>query len=319
VLKQFGLLLANETLYAVAEIDYEDNQLVAIDPTDGHVLWRDDTVDITGSIVAGPELLYLRDEGTLVAFDPERREVVWRVQFGMRRRASVPVVNGGRVFVQASSGDGGGRLYALRDGQREWNTPASTGPVMADGRLYTISDETVKAVAPDSGEVLWTTALDDPSLDKLAVRGGQVYLTGSGVTAVDAAPGERLWSHGAPPGRTRRATVGPNRVFVPTRRLDVSSPRLYTYAPGESESLSCGQLSPFGVSGSVLVTDEVVVHPGAVETGEDSTTGFLQAQRPDGSVEWRVTTRSAGNVSLCAGRGALFVLGDSLLRTFVFE
>jgi outer membrane protein assembly factor BamB len=315
-----GLVLTGGTLYAVAEVNYEETELVAIDPTDGRVVWRDDTINITGSVVAGPELLYLRDEGTLVAFDPDQQEVVWRVQFGMRRRVSVPVVDGKRVFVQVTGGDGGGRLYALRDGQREWNTPASAGPVVADGRLYTISDETVKAVAPDSGELLWTSALEESSLDKLAARGGRVYLTGSGVTAVDAASGDRLWSHSAPPGRTRRATVGHGRVYVPTRKVGVTWPRLYTYAPGGSEPLSCGQLSSFTLSGPVVATDEVAVYPGVVETGEDSNTGFLQAQRPDGTVEWRVTSSGGlGRVSMCAGCCSLFLFDNRKLRAFAFE
>ena len=129
ILEAYGMTLTNGTLYAVVEVEYPDKQLIAIDPSDGAVSWRDDTVNLTGSVVAGPDLLYLRDDGTLVAFDPQRRETVWRVQFGVQRSVSVPVLDRGRVFVPVTSGDGGGRLSAIRDGQRERNTPASTRPV----------------------------------------------------------------------------------------------------------------------------------------------------------------------------------------------
>jgi len=319
--EDLGLVLADETLYAVAEVD-ESRQLVAVDPTDGRVLWRDDTVDVTGSIVAGPDLLYLRGDGTLVAFDPQERETVWRVRFGIERSVSVPVVDRDGVFVQVTSGDGGGRLYAIRDGQREWNTPASTGPVLSDGRLYTIDESTLKLIDPKTGEVLWARSLEDEWLDKLAVRDGQVYLTGSGVAAVGASSGERRWSHNAPPGRTRRATVGSDRVYVPTRELDGTWPRLYTYEPGGTEPVSCGQLSPFTLSGPVVATDEVAVYPGIVETDGGSNAPFLQAQRPDGTVEWRLRWGSGGEgsgLSVCAGRGGLFFKTGALLQAFVFE
>lgn len=321
MLEDLGLVLAGETLYGVAEIDYENRELIAIDPTDGSVLWRDDTINISGSVAAGEELLYLRDEGTLVAFDPRERAVVWRVQFGLRRSASIPVVDGERVFVHVTGGDGDGRLYSLQSGEREWNAPASTAPVLADGQLYVINGKSVKALSSKTGEVLWTESLEDGGLDRLAARGDQVYLTGSGVTAVDAASGDRRWSHNAPPGRTRRATVGSNQVYVPTRQLDASSPRLYTYALAGDGPMSCGKLSPFNLSGPVLTTDELVVYPGAIQTGGDSVTTFLQAQRSDGTVEWRVTWSPGGlgNISLCAGQGALFFFNGETLEAFVFE
>lgn len=321
ILEAYGMTLTNGTLYAVVEVEYPDKQLIAIDPSDGAVLWRDDTVSLTGSIVAGPDLLYLRGDGTLVAFDPQERETVWRVQFGVERSVSIPVVDRGWVFVQVTSGDGGGHLYAIRDGQREWNTPASTGPVLSDGRLYTVDESTLKSIDPEAGEVLWTRSLEDEWLDKLAARGGQVYLTGSGVTAVDASSGDRLWSHGAPPGRTRRATVGSDRVYVPTRELGGTWPRLYTYEPDGTEPVSCGQLSPFTLSGPVVVTEELAIYPGVIEPDRGSDTGFLQAQRPDGTVEWRVTWSpgSFSSISLCAGRGGLFFCSGASIEAFVFE
>ncbi|ERH13471.1 MAG: hypothetical protein J07HB67_02511, partial [halophilic archaeon J07HB67] len=291
--------------------------VVALDATDGTVQWCDDTVNTEQSVVAGPDQLYLRDGGTLVAFDPQRRGVIWRCEFGSGRTLSTPVTDGERLFVHVQGSEE--RLVAVRGGAPLWSVPASSAPVVANGRLFVLHYATLRAVDPETGEEIWQQSLGSADFDTLSVREGQLYVTGSGLTAVDTESGDSNWSRNVPPGRTVRAAVAPERVYVPTRRLAAAPPRLYTYRRETAERISCRRPASF-VSGPVVTTDELLIFVGGFDPEAEASTVFVQAQRHTGGTEWRVTRQpQSTGLSLCAGREALFFRHGSTVEGFVFE
>lgn len=294
-------------------------RLVALDPTDGRVDWRDETVTVDHSVVAGPELLYLRSGTTVVAFDPDRRRVVWTFDPETDDTAlPVPRPDSDRVFVRADDPD---TLYALgEEGEPVWTAPATGPPAITDDRVFVPDGSQLRAIGRVTGEREWTREVETGVVTSLAVRNGRVFLTGSDVTAFDAETGTREWSHTPAGGRTERPAVAPRRLYVPTSPFQWYGRRLYAYDHAGTEPLECGQLSSFTTGGQLVVTDDLVVNTGGIETSDGTQTTFLQAGRPSGNVEWRITRQSQTELkALCAGRRALFLADGFELSAFVFE
>jgi len=101
-----------------------------------------------------------------------------------------------------------------------------TGPVAADGRVFTIDTKgTVHAVSISSGKKLWTRPLENPDERSdvgfgggAAIADGKLYVTsGYGfVVALDPASGRELWRYSGEIPFRGAPTAGPGKVFAIT-------------------------------------------------------------------------------------------------------
>jgi serine/threonine protein kinase/outer membrane protein assembly factor BamB len=145
--------------------------LYALDATDGTDRWR------------------LASEGWVYSLSAERGTVVTGTRGG---------------GVQAWEAANGERLWGLAGAQSEFETQ-DTGPVIADGTVFTWGDGFVYALEARTGSELWRHPVGDSSATggvPVRVRPGTdgvVHIcAGSRVLAVDAATGAERWRFDAP-------------------------------------------------------------------------------------------------------------------------
>lgn len=301
-------VLVDETVYVVDGA----RRLVALSLRDGRRLWRDDTVAVDGPVAAGRELLYLRRDGRLVAFDPDERRVVWTFEPpGDGASLSLPVPDGESVFLHDDSTD---ELYALdQTGERVWQASTTVRPVVGEGTVVVRSDGELRALRRDTGRRTWRQPVDGPDAHRLAVRDGRVFGTDNGVLALDRQTGAELWTHDPAGGRTERPAVGPRQVYVPTAQFQWYGRRLYTYDHAGPDPTGCRETASFVAGGPVVATDDHVVVAGGVERDDGSTRNRLWALDHDGDPVWRVGGTDTEARALCAGRRALlFVEGERI-------
>ncbi|ERH13904.1 MAG: WD40 repeat protein [halophilic archaeon J07HB67] len=308
------VLLAGGRLY-VTDDSYDPEQIVALDPTDGRLLWETPTPEFEAEVIAGPDRLYAVDAATMLVFDPETRTTARPFSFEWKYDPAVIVaVDGDQVFF---AGGDPRRLHAVVDGSSQWSVPISqglknnTGAAISDGVMYVTDYKRLRAIAVDTGEVLWEQSGSSFRGRHVSVQGDRLFLSGNGVAAVDATTGEPRWRHPAPPGRTVRAAVGRRQVFVRTQTVDGTGSRLFTYDHTDSTPIACGQLSPF-VNNSDVVTDGDLQVTGGVIKNSDKM--FVQARRPGEPLVWRIVRDGRYPVRLCAGRDALFLRYGSTLE-----
>ncbi|WP_165988833.1 PQQ-binding-like beta-propeller repeat protein, partial [Streptomyces sp. YIM 98790] len=149
----------------------DGTSLYALDSTDGADRWRQPT------------------EGRIYALGAERGTVLTAARGGT---------------VQAWEAANGERLWDIGGMQAEFESP-DTGPVIADGTVYTWGDEHLYALQARTGDQLWRHRVGDPSVTGgVPVRvhpgtDGMVYAAaGSRVFALDAATGGERWRFDAP-------------------------------------------------------------------------------------------------------------------------
>jgi hypothetical protein len=176
--------------------------------------------------------------------------------------------------------------------------------------VYVTDYKRLRALAVDTGEVLWEQSSPSFRGEYVSVRDDRLFLSGHSVTAVNATTGEVRWESSAPI-RPVRAAVGTRRLFVPTLNFEATGPRLFTYDHTDSTPIACAQLSGFLHDSDVVTDDELRISAGVFENPE---TTFIQARRPDGSLAWRIVRDGQWSVRMCAGRDALFLRYGSTLE-----
>ncbi|MDH5020591.1 outer membrane protein assembly factor BamB family protein [Halobacterium rubrum] len=172
--------------------------------------------------------------------------------------------------------------------------PAVGGPHVASGRVHAVVADELRAFASSDGAVQWRQPVPDGSV--YAVSGGVLFAGDGGVTAFDAASGERLWSFTLP-GETRAkwaaVAVHDDTAYVaaaqaPTASTDPDTVygRLYRFALRSGDQRGVDDLTPDGDEAvdwlkplSVLADDT-----GVYVTRE---TGGVLGATHDGSVRWR--------------------------------
>jgi outer membrane protein assembly factor BamB len=156
----------------------QDNQIVALDITDGHQLWLDAAASgeqgvfgvaapaaAQGSVIAG------YSTGELVAYRYENGRVLWSdalartsISTSVSTLTDVdadPIIDSGRVYALGQ----GGRMaaYELVTGQRIWELSLAgiSTPVIAGEWIFTLTDDArLLAIARSTGRVRWVTQLE---------------------------------------------------------------------------------------------------------------------------------------------------------------
>lgn len=156
--------------------------------------------------VDSPKPSGLWDGGLL---DPERVEMVWDVLLGnVYEIANSPAVNPvtGRIYITGSgTSEDAGHLYGidLVDGELKIGMLADIPPnsgtspaISPDGkRLYAMAQGDVFAVDADSGDKLWSRAVDGQAASPSVSIDDIVYvLAGDDLVAVQGETGEIVWS-----------------------------------------------------------------------------------------------------------------------------
>ncbi|WP_158237456.1 outer membrane protein assembly factor BamB family protein [Halegenticoccus soli] len=196
------------------------NETLALDPTDGSVVWRAEggaPGDVSASPVAVDDRLYVATGG-VAALDAETGSERWHA-------STEHVVQGvavdDRVYVGAAS-NGSGEVAAFTiDGDRWWRTTEPgqvyTTPVVTENTVYAVSKTgTVTALAATDGHVRWQESVEPgvfqpPALanDRIVVGAGN----GTQTIALDATTGERLWTYETGVSKSAPVVVG-DRVLA---------------------------------------------------------------------------------------------------------
>jgi outer membrane protein assembly factor BamB len=172
----------------------QDNQIIALDITDGHVLWQDAAASGEQGVfgVAAPAagqstVIAGYSTGELVAYRYENGRVLWSdalsrtsISTSVSTLTDVdadPIIDNGRVYALGQ----GGRMaaYELVTGQRLWELPLAgiSTPVVAGEWIFTLTDDArLLAIARTTGRVRWVTQLEHYKNEKK--RTDPIFWTG---------------------------------------------------------------------------------------------------------------------------------------------
>jgi len=165
--------IANNNIYGIGQ----DNQLFALDPTDGKLRWNGaGTFEVSGvcgaaSPAAGAGTIVAGfSSGELTAYRYENGRVVWQDALARTSISTAvatlsdidasPVIHEGRVYAVGQ----GGRMVAveLNTGQRVWeiNIAGISTPWVAGEWVFVVTDQgQLLAIARATGRVKWMTQL----------------------------------------------------------------------------------------------------------------------------------------------------------------
>ena len=172
----------------------QDNQIVALDITDGHQLWEDAAASGEQGVfgVAAPAagqgtVIAGYSTGELVAYRYENGRVLWSdalartsISTSVSTLTDVdadPIIADGRVYALGQ----GGRMaaYELVTGQRIWELSLAgiSTPVIAGEWIFTLTDDArLLAIARSTGRVRWVTQLEQ--FRKPKKHEGPIFWTG---------------------------------------------------------------------------------------------------------------------------------------------
>jgi outer membrane protein assembly factor BamB len=178
--------------------------LAALDKATGKTVWKrdrniaydTDVVDYHKAystpaviVVQGRPQLVSPSAGATIAYVPTTGEEIWRVRSGGMNAAALPLFGHGLVF--ATSAAGGFQLFGVRpDGRGDvtdthvaWKfaktVPTRSSPILADGRLFMISDRgVVSCVDAKSGESVWQERLRGAFSASPLHAEGRIYFFG---------------------------------------------------------------------------------------------------------------------------------------------
>ena len=154
-----------DRFYALAQRDageiYDSRPLVALDPSDGSVVWSDGgSSDLYGPVVAEGSVLYtlLGQQGpysggndVLYCLDADTGEQRWEREFDHEAGLSLPVVAGSQAYFNADSTL---RAVGLESGITRWEQSSEADPSFAVGdRLFCLRYGTgIEVRSADTGE-----------------------------------------------------------------------------------------------------------------------------------------------------------------------
>lgn len=179
-----------------------DSYLYAIDALTGKLKWRTKTRDgdqVWPNVSEGV-VYYGSDNGTLYALDEDTGEPVWQYFAGNRLQSYPKVVEGVVYFTSWNN-----HVYAVdgSTGELLWKFRVEKSPSwasVANGVVY-VADWSRKAYAIDAetGELVWSAqAIESISSGPGVKTEQEVVFAGAshgGISALDAATGERLWEY----------------------------------------------------------------------------------------------------------------------------
>lgn len=212
-----------------------------------------------------------------------------------------PAAFGGPTGTAAVAAD------AAPDGELslDWTFPVGTTvghhvPIVAEDTVFAHDmDATVYAIDEESGDERWRTILENPRAAPTYVGDTLVLRTETGVTALDAATGERQWKnerparrvHGAPPVAADGTVYVSSDVEV--RALDVTTgEQRWAFATGMSFDAR-----------PAVVGDTVYV------AGEDTYVRALSTA--DGSERWRHKRSAHFHCNVAVADGTVYAATDA--------
>lgn len=153
-----------------AYVPLKDGAMIAIDLTDGRVVWRV-PFDTIFTPATGDGLVFAGSEGHVTAFEQRSGAAQW--QSPLPGRLAAPLYwDTGWLIASTDSGD----LVALhaQDGRQLWRqplgSPLAVTPTPAGDRLYVaLADGRLVALALDTGEPVWSAPLNQAVTGMLAL------------------------------------------------------------------------------------------------------------------------------------------------------
>jgi outer membrane protein assembly factor BamB len=173
------------------------NRLCCVNLRNGKTLWKLPIKDATaGSIIVENNLIVSTTNGVLTAYRLEDGHQLWRLEC-KNGYAAPPAYRDGKIFQP----DDAGILHVVsfQDGtelyQVEVAGPMMSAVAVSDMILAADMRGNVYAIDADSGDIVWTTALNGPVWTTPAVADGRVFVghSGGGLAALEEKSGRLLW------------------------------------------------------------------------------------------------------------------------------
>jgi outer membrane protein assembly factor BamB len=173
-----------------------DGPVLGLGLRTGEALWSAPLLAATGPILVGRLAYTSNQEGRVIALDPASGQIQWSTDVGVP--VSALASDGRLLFVTGN--DGSLRALELDDAAAAWSIDgregAFVGGAMTDGDLIvTASPHELFVRRAASGELAWSTAVDERLLTSGAVGANQLYVGSEegSVIAFDRANGDIRW------------------------------------------------------------------------------------------------------------------------------
>jgi len=210
-------ILCGDKLILTCDGQSEDQRFVmALDKNSGKTVWRTERafpgnvipkkthsscVPLAIEVAGRTQIVSPGGEGVR-AYDPATGKELWCMRYGGWSVVPRPVYGDGLLFV--SSGTIQPALFGIRpDGasgdittspavvwQTSRNVPPMPSPLLAGGRLYTLTATTLSCLEPASGRVIWSGRVPGQHLASPVAAEGRIYLFNTAGGAAVAALGD---------------------------------------------------------------------------------------------------------------------------------
>jgi outer membrane protein assembly factor BamB len=206
-----AVAVANGKVYTAGNFNKDTDAVSCLDAASGKQLWRHEYPEplapkyYSGGCSATPsvadgKVYYASKSGKVFCLDADTGKVIWNKEFGFKVPswgfASSALICGKAVIFNAGSAgvaydkQTGAVLWSSADGESGYATPV---PFDQNGKslLALFAKDTIKALSPDDGKVLWSypwqTQYDVNAADPV-ISGTQVFVSsgyGRGASVVD--------------------------------------------------------------------------------------------------------------------------------------
>jgi len=237
----------------------------------------------TPAVTDGSMYVGSRGRESLLAYDTETGEELWRYEMGQEVNADPAVVDG-TVYI----GEPKRLAIDAETGEERWRfeTERKAGtPTVYDGTVYLVVGDELYAIDAENGEERWSTVVGEAASKKYppAVEGNTVYFSAGSVYALNRASGEVEWTFEPDSDDVGYSgqTVSDGVLYTCTKNklcaVDTDEQAcLWEFEPGQTTDSDVAvdneraYVSTFGLFGSgELIDEEKIVHAVDIETGEE--------------------------------------------------
>jgi len=161
-------------------VQNHQSTLLKLDPATGESLWTyvsDSPAGIAiAPYVSSDTLITVTGDGVVASIDPESGELIWEIETGLP---------GHSFSIAEGTTESGANVVAIRGVDQLQEE--------IEGQRFDEQKSQLMAVDRDSGDVLWSQILNDPSKGQMQIANGMIYATTSLVKyAVNNDAGERI-------------------------------------------------------------------------------------------------------------------------------
>ena len=327
--------VADGTVY----VGNENGTLRAIDGTSGETQWRFDTGDaIRGAPAVHDGVVYATSgDGVVYAIDAETgAETRWEFDTGQGVTGDVSIRGGPAVTtgetVTVYAANTGGVVYAIEDGEQQWEQIVESGqvqstPVVANGSVYVSAVQSAAgflyALDAASGQRDWEFEASGALLAAPAATSDRVYVGSRDqfLYAVDPSNGDQLWQFETDRQINSSPVVVDETVYVANFSNSLYAVTTDGEQRWQTETSGSISASPVIANGRIYLGSENTGFY-AVESGGD--VAFVSGRQADTEVENSpLATPENGPfafLALPAGAVAFFgLLGGGLYYLFNSE